>query len=145
MPGWTAVTCLMISSSTAGKSFSQDRHVGQVDEADGPAQLRFVEERKLLLITQHFHGRFAQDSEIECGLLLRRIGENDLMCEGGLAAARRARDDVERKFRDAAAQNVIQSAHPGRDLMDRDFGRVTHGFFGPLARIIFCFHIRLLS
>ncbi len=45
------------------------------------------------------------------------------MRQRGFAATGRARDDVEGEFRDAAAHDVVQAAHAGRDLVDRDFSR----------------------
>jgi hypothetical protein len=120
-------------------------HVAQVDKADGVAQLGFVEERILLLIAQHFQGGFAEDGEIKRGALGRRIGENDLMRHRGFAATRRARDDVEGKFRNAAAQDVVEAAHAGRKFADRDFGRFARDFPGrrALARLILFFHFYL--
>ena len=85
--------------------------VAQVDKPDGFADLGFVEERKLLLIAQHLDGGFAEHSEIECRLLCGRVGENELMCHRRFAATGCAGDDVERKFRNAAAHNVVEAAH----------------------------------
>ena len=80
--------------------------------------LRFVEERILLLIAQHLHGGFAEDGEIERRLLRRGVGEDDLVRQRGFAATRRAGDDVEGKFRDAAAQDFVEPAHAGRQFAD---------------------------
>ena len=96
----------------------------------------------LLLIAQHFQGGFAEDGEIERGFLHRGIGENDLMRQRGFAATGRARDDVEGKFRDAAAQDVVEPAHAGRQFVDRDFSGFAHDFFGSLSlAALFCFFI----
>ena len=88
-------------------------HVGQVAELDLPAQSRFVEEGKLLLIAEHLQHGFTENTKIKGGLLRGAIGESDLMGQRGFAATGRAPDNVERKFRDAAAQNVVQAAHAG--------------------------------
>src|SRR5207249_3161511 len=87
--------------------------VGEVNKADVRAHPGFVEERILLLIAQHLQGGFAQDGEIKRRLLGRPVGEGDLMRQRGFAASGRASDNVERKFRDAAAQNVVEAAHAG--------------------------------
>ena len=108
-------------------------HVGQVDEADRLAQLGFVEERILLLIAQHLHRGLAEDGEVERGFLRRGVGENDLVRQRRLAAARRARDDVEGKFRDAAAEDVVEPAHAGRHFADDDLSRLTGDFRGRLG------------
>ena len=81
-----------------------------------------------MLIAQHLQGGFAEDGEIERGLLGRSIGENDLVRQRGFAAARCARDDVERKFRDAAAQDLVEAAHAGGNLADPDFSRIAYDF-----------------
>ena len=119
-----------------------------MDEANrAVADLGGVEERILLLITQHFQGGFTEDSEIERGFLRRGVGENDLMRQRGFAATRRAGDDVERKFRDAAAQDVVEAAHAGRDFLDRDFSWLAHDFLRPFAfrRVILLFHFFVSS
>ncbi len=107
--------------------------LGQIDKADGGAQLRFVEKRILLLIAQHLHRGLAEDGEEERGFLRRRVGEKDLVGEGRLSATGRARDDIEGKFRDAAAEDVVQAAHAGRQFADDDFARPTGHFRRLLA------------
>jgi hypothetical protein len=104
-------------------------HVGQVDKADGVAQFGFVEEGKLLLITQHLEDGFAEHAEIQCRFLRRPIGEGDLMHQRGFAATGRARQDVERKFRNAAAEDIVEPRHAGGKLVNRNLGRIAHGFF----------------
>src|ERR1019366_5402035 len=96
---------------------------------DSVTQIGFVEERILLLVAQHFQGGFAEDSEKDRGFFLRRIGKYDLMRHRSFAATRCSRDNVERKFRYAAAQYGVQAAHAGRQLADRDFSRLAHDFF----------------
>src|ERR1019366_7340190 len=120
-------------------------HVAEVDKADGVAKLGFVEERILLLVAQHFYGGFAKDGEKERGVFRRGIGENNLMNQGGFAAPRRAGDDVERKLRDTAAQDVVEAVHAGRYFSDRDFRRLADGLFWQFAfiRIILGFHFYL--
>jgi len=105
------------------------QHVSQIEKADGLAQLGFVEERKLLLVAQHFHGGFAENGKIERRFFWRRVGKNNLVSQRGLAATRRARDDVEGKFRNAAAQDFVEPAHSGRKFMDPDLGRFSRDFF----------------
>jgi hypothetical protein len=70
----------------------------------------------LLLVAQHFDGGFAEDGEIERRALRRRVGEHDLVRQRGLTASRGARDDIERKFRDTAAQDFIEARYPGRQF-----------------------------
>ena len=122
-------------------------HVGQVEKADGLAQLGFVEERILLLVAQHFYGGFAEDGEKERGFLRRGIGKNDLMHHRGFAATGRAGNDVERKFRDAAAQDVVEAADAGRQFADRDLSRLVHDCFRQFAfiRLILVFHFYHLN
>src|SRR6185312_4655217 len=98
-------------------------------KADSLAQHGLVEERILLLIAQHFQRGFAEDGEIKRAFPRRRIGENDLMRQRGFAATRRARDDVEGKFRDAAAKDFVEAAHAGRQFADRDLSRLAHDSF----------------
>src|ERR1017187_9982796 len=121
-------------------------HVSQVDKADGLAQLGFVEERILLLVAQHFYGGFAEDGEKERGFFRRGIGENDLMHHRGFAATGRAGDDVERKFWDTAAQDVVEAAHAARYFADRGFTRLAHEYLLQFAfsRIILLFHFYIL-
>ena len=103
----------MISSSTVFKFCSTTMSLRLIKRM-ALTQLRFVEERILLLIAQHFQGGFTEDGEIERGFLHHRVGENDLVRQRGFTATRRARDDVERKLWNAAAQDVVEPAHAGR-------------------------------
>src|SRR5688572_17158254 len=104
-------------------------HVTQIDEANGLADLGMLEEGILLLIAQHLHGRFAEDGEIERGFLDSRVGENDLVRERGLAATRRARDDVEGKLRDAPAQDRVEAANARWQGVDPHLLRLVHDLF----------------
>src|ERR1700676_2457770 len=63
------------------------------------------------------------------------------MRQRGFAAARRTSDNVERKFRDASAQNVVETAHTGRQFVDRDFSLPRY-FFRQFAfcRSLWAFH-----
>ncbi len=83
--------------------------------------LETSKKRILLLVAQHFQGGFPEDGEIERGVLRGGIGEDELMRQRGFAAPRRARDDVKREFRKAAAQNLIQARNPGRQFVDLHF------------------------
>ena len=57
------------------------------------------------------------------------VGEGDLMHQRGLAATGRARQHVEREFRNAAAEDVVESRHAGRKLVNPDLDRIAHGLF----------------
>src|SRR5581483_5287500 len=78
---------------------------------------------KLLLIAQHFQGGFSEDRKIKRRFFDRGIGKNNLMRQRGLAATRRARDNIERKFRDAASHDFIEAGHAGGYFADDDFRR----------------------
>ena len=54
-----------------------------------------------------------------------------------LAAAGAAGDDVEGKFREAAAQDLVEAGHAGGQLADRHAARVARGRFG---RFLFLAH-----
>ena len=98
--------------------------------------------RSSLLVTQHFHGGLPEHGEIKRGFF-GVTGENNLMRQRGFAATRHARDDVEGKFRDAAAQDFVQSAHAGGKLMNLDFSRLAlQVFLGrPKLAALFCVFI----
>jgi SOS-response transcriptional repressor LexA len=83
----------------------------------------------------------------ERGFLRRGIGKNDLMHHRGFAATGRAGNDVERKFRDAAAQDVVEAADAGRQFADRDLSRLVHDCFRQFAfiRLILVFHFYHLN
>ena len=93
--------------------FLQD-NLAQVDKADGTGQLGRIEERVLLLVSQHFYGGLAEDGEVERGVLWGRIGKHELMCQRRLPTPRSARDDVEREFGETAAHNFIKARNSGR-------------------------------
>ncbi len=78
-----------------------------------------VEEGELLLVAQHLDGRLAQNREVECGPLRGGIRKHDLMGEGGFTASGRPGNDIERVFRQPAAQDLIQTGHAGRQAPDR--------------------------
>ena len=123
-------------------------HIAEVDEANGLAQLRFVEEGILLLIAQHLYRRFAQHGEIKRRFSDGRVGEYDLMRQRGFATPRCARDDVEGKFREAATQDLVEAAHAGRQCANRDFSPMSHDLFanvsfGSSASRVFRFHFHL--
>jgi hypothetical protein len=59
-------------------------HLAQIDESNRAGQLVLVEERVLLLISQHLQRGFAQNGEIESRLFRGRIGEHKLMRQGPL-------------------------------------------------------------
>ena len=101
-------------------------HLTQVDEADRGADLRGVEELKLLLVAQHLEGGFPEDGEVEGRPGGRGIGEDDLVGEGGLSAPRRAGEDVEGQFREAAPQHRVQTRHAGGESRDTDLHVVAH-------------------
>ena len=63
----------------------------------------------------------------------------------GFAATGRASDDIERKFRDAAAHDVVEAAHAGRQFVDRNFCRLAHSSFCrfTFVRVNLFFHIHL--
>ena len=64
-------------------------------------------------VPQHLDGGFAEDREIERGPLRSSIGKDELVCQRCLAAAGGSRDDVERKFGEAAAHNFVETGNSG--------------------------------
>ena len=69
------------------------------------------------------------------------------MREGGFSATGHAGDDVEGELRDAAAQDVIEAAHAGRQGMDGDLGELARAFLRQfaIARGLLLFHFHLLT
>jgi len=88
----------------------QDR-VAQVDEVDARPYLGRVEVGHLLLIAQHLERRFTDDAEVEGAPLRGGQGEQDLMGQGGLPAARGAGDQVEGVFRQPTTQNLVETGY----------------------------------
>ena len=83
----------MISCKTGVEILLQD-HLAQIDEANRAGQLALVEERVLLLISQHLQRGFGQNGEIERRMLRCRIGEHKLMRQSRFPASRSARDEL---------------------------------------------------
>ncbi len=65
--------------------------IAQIDEANRLIDLVEIEERELLLITQHLQRRFAEHGEEQRRPLPRRQGKHDLVRQRRLAGARRPR------------------------------------------------------
>src|SRR6185503_1235252 len=107
--------------------------VAQVDKANGLMASGWIEEGVLLLVTQHFQGGFTEDREIKRGFLRGGVGEDNLMRQRGLAGTRGARNDVEGKFRQPSAYDLIKAANAGRQLADFHFDRTTRGIWRHLA------------
>src|SRR3954447_17655910 len=97
------------------------QHFAEVDEADGVVDFGYVKENVLLLVAQHFQGRFTENSKVERRSLRSGIGEDELVRQRGLAASRGPRDNVEREFRQTAAQDIVQAWNPSRQFFYRDF------------------------
>ena len=96
--------------------------VRQVDEANRAVDRLAVEEIELLLVAQHLQRRLAQHREVQRGALRRRQREHHLVRQRRLAAAGRARDEVERELRQSAAEHLVQARHAGGQAVDRHFG-----------------------
>ena len=97
----------------------------QVDVADRLVELRHVEEAELLLVPQHLQRRLSQHGEEQRARVGLRQREHHLVGQRRLAAAGRAGDEVERELGDAAAQQLVEAGHAGRQASNRDF--VIHG------------------
>ncbi len=89
-------------------------NLAQVDKADGAGQFGRIEECVLLLVSQHFYGGFAQDSEVESRTFCARIGKHELVRQRRLAASGGARDDVKREFGETAADNLVEARNSCR-------------------------------
>ena len=94
------------------------RFVGQINEAHRVVDHLDVEKRELLLMAQHFQRWLRQHRQVERGSLRRGDGKHDLMRQRRFSAARLARNQVERKFRQSAAEDIVQSRHAGRQRMN---------------------------
>jgi hypothetical protein len=99
----------------------------------------------LLLIAQHFQSGLAQHGEIERWFLRRRVREADLMRQRGFAAPGRAGYDVKGKLRQAAAENIVQARHAGRQFPDCDFGELAHWFSTQFAFVLNRMGLHFLS
>ena len=116
---------------------SCERRLAEVDEPHrAVAHFGGVEEFVLLLIAKHLDRRFADDAEIHGPPLGARVREHDLMRHRRLAAPWAAGDQIERKFRNPAAQDFVKPRHPGGQLTNLD--PVTHwfGFLGAVFSIV---------
>ena len=94
--------------------FLQDRaqvivqdSLAQVDKTDGVRQLVWIEECVLLLVSQHLDRGFAEDSKVESRTFRGGIGKHKLVRQRGLAASGGAREDIEGKLGQAAADNLV--------------------------------------
>jgi len=105
--------------------------LAQVHETDGGPNLCSVEERELLLIAHHLHRRLAEHREVERRVFLRRVREQELLHERGLAGARSAGDEVERELAEAATKHLIEPRHAGGDVPDERMFRGDHGVCPP--------------
>ena len=101
--------------------------VGQVDVTDRLVDRFAVEKVELLLITQHLQWRFTQDGKEQRRAFRRCQGKHHLVGQRGLAATRRAGNQIERKFRQSSTQHLVQSRHAGGQTVDSHFG--AHGEF----------------
>src|SRR5471032_30194 len=99
--------------------------VGQVDITNRPVDGGVVEKIELLLVAQHLQRRLTEHGKEQRRALRRGQGEHHLVREGGFAAAWRAGDQVERKLRQATAQDLVQSWHTRGQTVDSHFG--AHG------------------
>ena len=81
----------------------------QIDEADRVIDLVDIKKRKLLLIAQHLQRGFAEYRKEQRALIRGCQREHHLVGEGGFAAARCARNQVKREFREPAAKQIVQA------------------------------------
>lgn len=91
-----------------------ENRLTQVDEMDAVIDFGEIEERELLLVTQHLQRWLPDDREIQRRSFRRRIRKQDLMTKRGLPGSRVARNQVERVLGKSAAENVVELRKAGR-------------------------------
>src|SRR5450830_1325280 len=96
--------------------------VGQVDIANRLVNRFVVEKFELLLIAQHLQRRLTEDGKKQRRTLRRSQGKHHLVRQGSFATPWRAGDQVERKLRQASAQDLVQSWHTSGQTVDSHFG-----------------------
>ena len=101
-----------------GVQVAGQRDIGEIDEVHRAADRAGVEVVELLLVAQHLQGRFAEHGEVQGRPLRRRQREHHLVRQGGLPAAGRAADQVERILRDAAPEDLIQAGDAGNQAIE---------------------------
>ena len=94
---------------------------GQVDEPHRRGNARRIEEIELRLVAEHLDRRFAEHREIERRPFTRRVGEQNLLHERRLSRPWRARDEVERKLAQAAAEDSVEARHARGDVADHQW------------------------
>src|SRR5260221_14712460 len=90
-----------------------------------------VEETELLLVAEHLDCGLAQDCDVQSRALARRVGEDDLMHQSGLAGARRACDEIEGILRKAAVEHGIEAGHSRWQTFNENFVPHIHVFSLP--------------
>ncbi len=85
--------------------------LGQIDELNRVLHLGDVEERELLLISQHLERRFADQREEQRPSALASLREHDLVRERRLSRAGTAGDQIERELWQAAPEHLVEAGH----------------------------------
>ena len=81
------------------------------------ADLLGVEERHLLLITQHLERGLTDHREVERRALGSGVGERELVNQGGLAGARRTGHQVERILGQTTTEHLVQTRDARRQQL----------------------------